>query len=604
MSFDDIKERLRQSIDICELIGEQIELSRQGRGFVGLCPWHDDSRPSLQVNPERQTWKCWVCNIGGDAFSYVMQREGIDFREALEMLADRAGIPLHESPGPRPQAGSPDDKKTLYHAMAWACEQFHDCLSKSPDASVARQYLEERQIHAESIDRFRIGYSPPEWQWLLQRAQQTAFSPEVLEAVGLALRSQRNQKYYDRFRGRVLFPIRDTQQRPIALGGRILPKFTDEKTAKYINSPETRLFSKSEQLYGLDIARDAISKQRSIVVTEGYTDVIGVHQYGFDNVVAVLGTALGPRHIRLIKRYADRIALLLDGDDAGQRRANEILDLFVTHHVDLRIATLPAGLDPCDFVQQHGESALQSVIDGARDAWDHKIALETDGIDPIRDTHRAHQALESLLATMARSQRATAEASQRLREQQLLNRLSRDFQIEESQLRERLQAARSTQRPQLSDTQDQPKRTARPSDLEPSEQALLELMLQQPAIVPTALERIRSNQLTTAVAKRIYQTFELLSEQGVLPTFERLLLSFDEPEVKTLLVQLDDSGRNKNEENHEAVFADLCRAYERKQLRDSLRQGQAALESTELNEDEQLDLLKELLRKQQELIDR
>lgn len=602
-SHDDVKERLRQSIDICDLIGEQIDLTRQGRGFVGLCPWHDDSRPSLQVNPERQTWKCWVCDIGGDVFSFVMQREGIGFREALEMLAERAGVSLSDAPQRRVQPGSVEDKQTLYQAMSWACNLFHEYLTQASEGEAARAYLQQRQISRESIEHFRIGYSPPDWEWLVRRADQTPYSLEVLQAVGLLFTSQKNQKLYDRFRGRVLFPIHDTQQRPIAIGGRILPNLADEKTAKYINSPETRLFSKSEQLYGLNLARDSVSKQRSIVVMEGYTDVIGVQQHGFENVVAVLGTALGPRHIRLIKRYADRIVLLLDGDEAGQRRANEILDLFVTHHIDMRIATLPAGLDPCDFVNEHGAQALQDVIDGASDAWDHKIAMETRGLDPIRDTHRAHQALESLIAIMARNQRSTAEASQRLREQQLLNRLSREFQVEESQLRERLQAARREQRPRLRSPDEAVERPRKSYELEPTEQALLELMLQHATMVPAVLQAIRVEQLVSEFTKSIFRKFEQLIEDGVQPTFDRLLLSYDEPEVKTWLVKLDDAGRNKSEADPNTVFEDLCKAYERRRIQDSLRQGQAALESTSMNEDEQLDLLKDLLRKRQELID-
>ncbi|MDG2385530.1 MAG: DNA primase [Pirellulaceae bacterium] len=601
---EDLKERVRQSVDICELVGEQIELIRQGQGFVGLCPWHNDSRPSLQVNPERQTWKCWVCDVGGDAFSFVMQREGVGFREALAMLAERAGISLQASNHPQPAPGSPDDKQTLYQAMAWASEQFHRYLLESKEAATAREYLQQRHITSESIAQFQIGFSPPDWRWLLTRAEVTPFSPQVLEAVGLILKSQRTNNWYDRFRGRVLFPIRDTQRRAIAIGGRILPELTDDKTAKYINSPETRLFSKSEQLYGLDLARDAITKQRSIVITEGYTDVVIVQQHGFENVVAVLGTALGPRHIQLIKRYADSITLLLDGDTAGQRRTNEILDLFVTSQVDLRIATLPAGLDPCDFVIDQGAAALQALLDSSQDAWDHKITLETAGLDPIRDTHRANRALESLLAVMAKAPGTQADTAQRLREQQLLNRLSRQFQIEESQLRDRLHDARQQQRPRLN-SPDKPMETpiARSYQLQPVEQELLELLLRHPEAVPSVLEAIRADQLTSDIAKLIFTRFEQLQTANVTPTFERLLLSFDEPEVKTLLVTLDEAAASKNISEPADVVSDLIKVFERRQLEDTLRQGQAALESSNLDQDQAMDLLKDMLRKRQELID-
>ncbi|MCP4192854.1 MAG: DNA primase [Planctomycetaceae bacterium] len=607
MSFagsEDVKERVRQSVDICELVGEQIELIRQGQGFVGLCPWHNDSRPSLQVNPARQTWKCWVCDVGGDAFSFVMQREGVGFREALAMLAERGGISLQNSNRPQPAPGSPDDKQTLYQAMAWASEQFHRHLVESKTAANARDYLHQRNISADSIEQFQIGFSPPDWRWLLSQAESTSFSPQVLEAVGLILKSQRTHTWYDRFRGRVLFPIRDTQRRAIAIGGRILPELADDKTAKYINSPETRLFSKSEQLYGLDLARDAITKQRSIVITEGYTDVVIVQQHGIQNVVAVLGTALGPRHIQLIKRYADSITLLLDGDTAGQKRTNEILDLFVTSQVDLRIATLPVGLDPCDFVIEQGATALQALLDASQDAWDHKIRLETAGLDPIRDTHRANRALESLLGVMAKGPRTQADTAQRLREQQLLNRLARQFQIEENQLRDRLQDARQQQRPRLN-SPDAPIEapTPRSFQLQPVEQELLELLLRHPEAMPSVLEAIQVDQLTTEIAKLIFGRLEQLQTADGVLTFERLLLSFDEPEVKTLLVTLDEAAASKNLSEPDAVVSDLIKAFERRQLEDTLRQGQATLESANLDQDQALDLLKDMLRKRQELID-
>ncbi|MBN2294451.1 MAG: DNA primase, partial [Pirellulales bacterium] len=296
----DVKEQVRQAVDIVDLVGHYIQLRRQGRGYVGLCPWHDDSRPSLQVNPERQSFKCWVCDIGGDVFSFIMQMEGVSFREALEILAERAGIELQARQAPRP--GTPEaagDKQTLYKAMAWAESLYHKYLLESPDAEAARRYLAERCITDESIEKFHIGFAPDRWEWILSQAEPGQTDPnspraKVLEAVGLLGRREGGGTY-DRFRGRVLFSIRDTQNRPVGLGGRVLPEFADEKSAKYYNSTDTPLFSKSNLLYGLDIARQYIHKKfdDTALVMEGYTDVIMAHQYGFENAVAVLGTALG-----------------------------------------------------------------------------------------------------------------------------------------------------------------------------------------------------------------------------------------------------------------------------------------------------------------------
>ena len=433
MSFSaahDIKEQIRDAIDIVDLVGSHLELRRQGRIYVAHCPWHDDSRPSLQVNPQRQSWKCWVCDIGGDVFSFVMQREGVEFREALAMLAERAGIALTQRPGgPR---GGQNEKQSLYQTVAWAEQQFHECLLNSAEAEPARQYLRDRGIADDSVKRFRLGFSPNRWQWMLDRATSASVSAALLEAVDLIGRSSSGRPY-DRFKGRVIFPIRDTQDRPIAFGGRILPEFADDKAAKYVNSREMQLFSKGQQLYGLNVVRDAVAKKRHALVVEGYTDVIMAFQFGVDNVVAVLGTALGAGHIRLLRRFADVVTLVLDGDEAGQRRTNEVLELFVAHQLDLRIVTLPGGLDPCDYLMQNGREDFEQRIAQAPDALDHKIRIATDGVDLSRDTHRANRALEEILATLAKSPGGGVDAGQtRLRQQQVLSRLSREFRVDEA----------------------------------------------------------------------------------------------------------------------------------------------------------------------------
>jgi DNA primase len=254
------KEQIRQSIDIVDLIGGYVALRRQGRGYVGLCPWHDDARPSFQVNPDRQSFKCWVCDIGGDIFSFVMRAEGMEFREALELLAERAGVSLAPVGRPEGQADNPFERRNLLKAMAWAEEQFHQCLLRSPAAEPARRYLADRGVNDASIAAFHIGFSPNEWDWMLKRGATANWQPAVLERVGLIGKREAGG-YYDRFRGRLMFSIRDARSRPIAFGGRVLPEFARDNDAKYVNSPETPLFNKSSELYALDAARDAIAKE-------------------------------------------------------------------------------------------------------------------------------------------------------------------------------------------------------------------------------------------------------------------------------------------------------------------------------------------------------
>lgn len=598
----DVKERIRQATDIVDLIGSYLPLRRQGRLYVALCPWHDDSRPSLQINPERQSWKCWVCDIGGDVFSFLMQREGINFREALQMLADRAGIPITAQPS-RAQPGSPEDKRTLYQAMQWAEEQFHRCLLQAPEAEAARRYVQERGLSAESVQKFRLGYAPDSWQWILERARGTAFSPAVLEAADLVGKSPTTGRHYDRFKGRLLFPIHDAQGRTIALGGRVLPGQAAPNAGKYINSRETRLFSKSEHLYALDLARDAVTKGREIVVVEGYTDVIAAHQVGLPQVVAVLGTALGPRHLRVLRRFADRVILVLDGDEAGQRRTNEILELFVAEQIDLRILTLPDGLDPCDFLLQRGPDPFRAMLAEAIDALEHKFRVATQGIRLTEDTHRANQALEDILATIAKAPRSLTAATTetRLREQQLLARLARQFTVAESDLRTRLhdlrsQAATRTAAPRAAAAPAQ--KPPRVRDLAPRDIELLEILLLYPELVPEAFSRIDVGQLTAAAAQTIYHTIHCLHDAGRTPDFGNTLTALDDPHLKNLVVELDERAHAKAEEAQEAarvrlqgLIADFHYELETKDRQQKL----AALEAQRLSDADALAALQHLI---------
>ncbi len=452
MSFDpmDTKERVRQAVDIVDLVGSYLSLRREGRGYKAICPWHDDTRPSLQVNPERQSFKCWVCDIGGDVFSFIMQIEGVTFPEALTLLAERAGITLDKQT--RGGAGALD-KRTLFQAMEWAAQRYHRLLLDDPQAAPARHYLAERGITAESITRFRLGYSPDEWSWLAQGARGTAHTPPVLEKVGL-LRTKSGGGHYDWFRGRLMFPIFDAQGRAVGAGGRVLPGVGNDKSggekgatgAKYVNSPETPLYSKSNLLYGLHLARETIRKTHTALVMEGYTDVIVAHQCGFENAVSVSGTALGSQQIRLLQRFADRlrIVLVLDGDAAGRRRANEVLELFVAENADVRVLTLPEQLDPCEFLLTRGSEAFGALVDQAPDALTHAERDLTAGIDLTRDVHQASEALEQLLRIVAKGPRLVSNTTtdDRLREEKILQRLAFDFRMPEEQLRSRLSQLR------------------------------------------------------------------------------------------------------------------------------------------------------------------
>ena len=534
---DDLRERVRDATDIVDLIGSYIALRRGGKAMTGLCPWHDDSRPSLQVNPERQTFRCWVCNIGGDVFTFLMKMEKLEFREALEQLADRAGIAITRGRG----GLSTDDKAALFKALGWAADRFAACLARGPEARAARDYLAGRGLAPDTIARFELGFAPPAWDWLLRQASAAGIPTGHLAKVGLVVERQDRSGHYDRFRDRVIFPIRDPLGRCVAFGGRVLPGAPPD-SAKYINSPETPVFSKSSMLYGLDTAREAMTASRRAVVVEGYTDCLAARQAGIDDVVAVLGTALGERHAKLLRRYADRIVLVLDGDDAGRRRADEILDVILAEPIDVRIARLPSGVDPCDFLLERGRDAFESLLAAAIDPLEYRMEEAVAKLAGRGGDDAVLAAVESVLKPLAAvSERSPLSPSQRqLREDQVLGRLSRRFGLSREALKDRLHELRSQRgRPAAPAAADEPAPIA-VGGLPAWDREVIEVLVGVPDSVGLVVREVETADLETAAGRTVLDAARHLHDAGKPVALSGLLLAIDDPALQSLLVAIDD----------------------------------------------------------------
>ena len=325
------------------VVGETVALKRAGTVYKGLCPFHAEKTPSFIVTPERETWHCFGCGEHGDIFTFLMRRDGLEFREALERLAEKAGVELSER-----SAREDRRKKRLREALEAAIGWYREVLLQAHQAEKARAYLAERGFTEETLDRFGIGYALNTWEALTKRLRAKGFTDAELTDAGLASPSSRGG-VYDRFRGRIIIPIRDVSGRPIGLGGRIMP---GAEGPKYLNSPATALFDKSRTLYGIDLAKTAIRREKLAVIVEGYTDVMAAHQAGFTNVVASLGTALTAGQVELANRYADGVALAYDVDLAGeaatQRGLVEELQGVVSK---VRVIRIPAGKDPDELIR-------------------------------------------------------------------------------------------------------------------------------------------------------------------------------------------------------------------------------------------------------------
>ena len=390
----------------------------------------------------------------------------------------------------------------------------------------------------------------------------------ILEGVGILVRRD-DGGWYDRFHGRVLFSIRDAQGRPVGIGGRILPG--SDHPAKYVNSPETMLFSKSSLLYGLDFAKETMRRSRRALVMEGYTDCIAAYQHGFTDAVAVLGTALGERHISILRRFVDKIVLVLDGDEAGQKRAGEVLEMFLAAEVDLRLVTLPEGNDPCEYLEQHGAEAFGALVDNAADALEHAFITTTRNVDLKNDLHGAAQALEKMVALIAKSPRSAGTS--RLREDVILNRLAHHFRVPEADVRKRITEARRRTQTRITPTVEAPPEDetfVKLGDLyrrDPFQAELLELLVQFPELLAPAREEFPEEAVTLGPLKAIYATMCRLADEDILPDFGRLMLEFDAPALKSLLVDLDDSPRIKNHTDPSGLLEELIANFRNRQSR-------------------------------------
>ena len=380
--------------DIVDVVSEHVALKRRGKNFIGLCPFHKEKTPSFNVSPERQIFKCFGCGAGGDAIKFVQNILNVGFKEALELLARRASIPFEYEDKTAGVRQGPS-KTEIYKTNTWAAETYRCFLWDSPSGEPARKYLLGRGLTKESAAKFSLGFAASDGRTLLATAGKAGISPELLTAAGLA--TQRQGGLCDLFRQRVIFPILDPSGNVIAFGGRAL----GDEQPKYLNSPETSVFHKSRNLFALYQSRQAIQATGQVLVVEGYTDVIGAHQGGIENVVATLGTALTAEHVLLLKRYADQIVLVFDGDQAGEKAADRALSVFLTLGVDVKIAQLPAGKDPFDLVVNDGPEAFRQAISEAVEALDYKWNQVRRRHDASGSVRQRRGAIDELLTVIA-----------------------------------------------------------------------------------------------------------------------------------------------------------------------------------------------------------
>lgn len=393
-------ERVREASDIVDIIGERVSLRPRGREYVGLCPFHDDHRPSMYVVPHKQIFHCFACGAGGDVLTFVRRFHGMDFREALEHLAARAGIELAPAAPDRPAEGT--SRAELVRANAAACRFFQRLLRHDQHGRAGRQFLQSRGLTGPIVDAFGLGVSPDQWDGLAQWIARRGLDPGPFLHAGLLKPRSDGSGWYDAFRHRLMFPIADLAGRVIAFGGR---RLRDDDSAKYINSRESALFAKSGVLYGLSQASRSIQREGVAIVTEGYTDVLACHRAGITNVVGVLGTALTAEHARVLRRLCDTVVLLFDLDQSGQDAADRAIRVFFAESIDVRVAMLSArtgAKDPDELLRRDdGVDTLRQAVTDAIDLLEYRFGrlrerVRGAGVSAIQ--HAVESELEQLVA--------------------------------------------------------------------------------------------------------------------------------------------------------------------------------------------------------------
>jgi DNA primase len=424
-------DRVRDATDLVRLVGEHIALTPKGREHVGLCPFHDDRRPSLAVVSHKGDafYHCFACGASGDCFRFVMEYLKMDFGEALRYLADRAGVtltPRESRPAGLEATGAGPSRDELRRASAFAADHFRTTLRDERIGADARRVIEERGISAAMVEQFDLGAAAPGFDGLRTRLGASQAAERIALAAGLLRQRTGGDSAgcYDTFRNRLMFPIHDDVGRVIAFGGRVIDP---EDQPKYLNSPENALFDKSRTLYGLHLAKRPIIESRRAIVTEGYTDVIACHQAGVTNVVGTLGTALTAEHAKALSRLCDTVVLVFDGDEAGRKAADRAVETFFTEPVDVRICVLPDGLDPDELLKgDDGVERWRTAVDDAAEALEYKLARFEATLGGVGGLSARQKHLEAFLRELGGLGFGTLQG---VRKRFVVNRLSELFQV-------------------------------------------------------------------------------------------------------------------------------------------------------------------------------
>jgi len=531
MNLETLKEEVRARADIVDIVGRSVKLTRASGSWKGLCPFHQEKSPSFTVNPQRQTYHCFGCDVGGDVFKFVMEMEHLDFMGAMERLANQTGVPF-ELDGSKGNSGL---KRKLLDLHEQAAVYFEKAI-QAPSGKKALAYLNKRELLPETPKNFRLGFAPESFNELLSVARGWGYSDQELEDSGLFGKKEQarnGEPLYDRFRNRLMFPILDEQARVIGFSGRVIPP-SDAK-AKYLNSPETLLFKKSRVLYGIEKARAPIAQKRRAVLCEGQLDVIRCHESGITEAVASQGTAITENHAQILKRYADEVILLLDADAAGIKAALRSADVLLAEGIITRVASLPPGEDPDDVVRTSGPARLRSIVEEADPFVVFQVRTLVQAEGEITETSRlrvARKVMESI-----------GGVKEAMHRDEMLKQAAEALGMREDTLRQDLKTVVPKPPPPSTRSTPQKDRFQKPQPPSPikkiglpaTERTLLEILWTEPELIPEVKAFIKIEHLVNSDSQH------MLTALYEVTTFTRegILDSIREHPASQALIKLD-----------------------------------------------------------------
>lgn len=519
--------QVRDATDVVALISNYLTLKKSGKGFVGLCPFHTDSAPSFHVNPINQLYYCFGCQKGGNVFNFLMEMEKMSFTEAVEFLAEKAGISL-----PKTQVDDrlEKEKEALYFANRWAANLYYKNLF-SPAGKDCLNYIRGRGINQEMIKTFGLGYSLNEWDGLIKQAQKASLSMDVLFKSGLIIKRS-GGGFYDRFRGRFMIPIVDLYKKVLGFGGR---KMIDDDSPKYINSPETPIYQKGYILFGLYQSREAIKQLDQSIFVEGYTDLISLFQAGIKNVVATSGTALTASQAKLIRRFTENVILLYDADTAGSLAAMRGADIFLNEGLEVKIVTLPIGHDPDSYVRERGADYFKQTISRAKSIVQYKIDALSKKLD-ISSTQGKTQLINSLLESIVR-------IKDTIKQNLALKEVAEHFRLDERALMEQLHHIRKngqyrTYAPEKVNSVKASTKIRHKSKYDLAEEDLVRLILEDTTWLPILAKHLELEDFFDAEIRTMFSTIFRLAQSDEKVTRQKVLNEVTDPQISSRIANL------------------------------------------------------------------